>query len=795
MRKKRNNILGASYSQIVPNTGSSSVNWTITFSTTHSSASTVFTQEGGCTTTGLTVSPTSMSFNAIDTSISSYTVSYNGTVLSSNEYNVNSIGGSWIVVSKKGEITVGDNTGNTSRDATVIVALVSDISKTATITVTQAASTAIHTLTVGPNEINFTSSESSVTYVVKYDEVAVTDYTATTDYSTWITGFTNGNVKVSENTGSSRNGSIIINYKSLQTHIAVNQAAPVTHILTVEPTSLNFDSSYSSQTYTVLYDGNPIVDYTMNAAGYTTWIDVTTKKGTVTVTENLTNTKRNGKVNIFYDTLTATLEINQSASTTTSKLTVVPSDMIFSYTGGSQDYVVKFNDTVTTDYSVVATGQMIITSSTKGVITIAENLSSQSLTGIATISHFENISDIEHIEYQATINLTENINETGLTIDGIGNMYPPLGGDSQYKVYFNGVEVTTSDYTVSSDSDWILAGTKGIIYINENDTLVERSANIKFTYIPTGEIKNITIGQYPSELTIDELTNFDASGNSKNYIVRLNGVATNDYTFTVIPSNVFSIEKGGITANQNTTFEIRTGTLTVTSTKITGLTASTSLTQNARINATFTVTPSTMAFPATGFTGSSGDYQYSVLYNGNVTTDYTKTIADNWISIYPTNIVNVTENNGTITRNSKINFSYVHQSNTATTTMSITQSGKTVATWRPSITINMLGEGESTNTMYSAVVVASYSIVDSQGVTGETGSVTLYISDDEGRNTPVFNTVEVPEDSTFEYGHYTPNTLCRCTASKCAFVGANANAATSLTASNKSVVYTLYGTC
>lgn len=259
MRKKRNNILGASYSQIVPNTGSSSVNWTITFSTTHSSASTVFTQEGGCTTTGLTVSPTSMSFNAIDTSISSYTVSYNGTVLSSNEYNVNSIGGSWIVVSKKGEITVGDNTGNTSRDATVIVALVSDISKT--------------------------------------------------------------------------------------------------------------------------------------------------------------------------------------------------------------------------------------------------------------------------------------------------------------------------------------------------------------------------------------------------------------------------------------------------------------------------------------------------------------------------------------------------------TTMSITQSGKTVATWRPSITINMLGEGESTNTMYSAVVVASYSIVDSQGVTGETGSVTLYISDDEGRNTPVFNTVEVPEDSTFEYGHYTPNTLCRCTASKCAFVGANANAATSLTASNKSVVYTLYGTC
>lgn len=287
---------------------------------------------------------------------------------------------------------------------------------------------------------------------------------------------------------------------------------------------------------------------------------------------------------------------------------------------------------------------------------------------------------------QGTVNITQAAGPcTGLAASPSTMDFNGLSGTSAYTVTYNGSAITA--YTVSaSDSSWIIANNnnKGNIIVSANTGTTMKNGAVLMTYTEnTAKTATITITQSGSVLTIDQISTFAATGETKNYIVRYNNVITTDYIAT-ITGDGFTGSKGTITAASNSSSSQRNGTLIITSTTITTLTASTTIQQYGNtVSHTLSITTNNN-INATEQTNIA----YTVLYDGNQTTNYTPKIEGTGFSLGSQGYFNVSANPSSLSRNGILSVTSTTDASLIANT-TITQSAKYVVnTTTDSLTIS-----------------------------------------------------------------------------------------------------------
>lgn len=200
-------------------------------------------------------------------------------------------------------ISYSENTTVNERTGT---ATISDGTLSAECIITQSGSSVY--LTIDPTTLNVDNNQNTGTISVSYNG----EGTLTVNKSSWITAtLTNKtiNYTISSNTGSARNGYIIVTDGTLSATCSINQSAS-TATISVNPSELNVYHLGDSTDVTVTYTGTTEPTFTSDS-----WITVTKKSSSVysiAYADNYTEQTRTGKVTFSITGASTELTVNQT---------------------------------------------------------------------------------------------------------------------------------------------------------------------------------------------------------------------------------------------------------------------------------------------------------------------------------------------------------------------------------------------------------------------------------------------------------------------------------------------------
>ena len=672
------------------------------------------TYETGVTPTTHTfaVSPTSLSFESGatgSTSSKAYNVLYDS--ISTTNYTVSTTD-SWINTTEKGKIYTNTiNTGSV-RSGNVTIVSTTDTSKTATITITQAADTTTHTFTVKPSSITFKAAGGQEPYDVKYNGASTTAYTYS-EQTGFTVSKTNQMIVAVQNislplTSATRTANITFTSTtdtSLTTSINVTQVGLISQVInsiTAYAPSMSFTYNggqlYNYFSVNVTYNYSDGTSETVDKEiTYDSNTIVTFKTGTYFSypSQHIVSAKANAEITEVTDTMTVsyygkTLDIPLTLAASPSVLKVTPSEISFLYTGGESDFTVTYNDVVTTAYTTACTNNSFYINPS-GKIAIGKNLTESAKTGTMTFTSTKDATQSDYIYLSQPAHI--------LTISPTALIFPNTGGTQGYTVKYNGTELDWGKYSVSLTGDTealqsIFSETEEIRTV-ANPKTVDQFAELTITYddlsvkLPiTLKASTITPDYWTYQMNASPKTlAFDGTGGTQNVtltyeafhysgstlIGTIGPVTVTDpyYSLETIGKNDFVINQTAVTAQYNSgdartnkvTFSASGGTTDVNLTQASGTTAH-----------TLSITPLSMTFLSAG-----GVVGFSVYYDGTEldSSSYTATTDNSQFQVYGggTEIHANINNTGTI-----INGNLTVEYNDKTATVPITQSGGTGTT-------------------------------------------------------------------------------------------------------------------
>ncbi len=490
------------------------------------------------------------------------TLSFNGGIntktvsVASNVPWTPSCSANWVSFSKLGEelqISVTENTTNTSRSATIKL---EGTNVTSSITVLQSAagistdqtSTIAFENTAGSCVINITA-ESAWTAETSQAWIMVSPESGTAGTSQ-LTVSTTPNESTNE-----RNGFVYLKIAdNTLVQIPVSQKGV---FLTVDPTSLQYESTSSQQSITIKSN----ISWSVLSAP--SWLSFSEDKGngsakiTVTAQDNSLTTIREGEIIIGNEgsSLNATIKVSQTGKTFSDLI----ASLSFSDQAGQQYVDIETDGqwTATTDYSWINLDPVSGNGNGRLTVSVTENTSDEKRDGVVSVT---------------VGNTTKNISvsQSGkyFTVNSGGQATIPSTGGSHI-VAFN----TNESWTAKTSSSWItLSPTSG----NGDATLTIKAgdnasihARTDTTYITPEHIQSIKVitKQAARYLTVNtSRLSFFAKGGTSDVVT-----IDTDASFTVTTQdNWLTIDQNGktftVSASENTLLDTRTGKITVSMT-------------------------------------------------------------------------------------------------------------------------------------------------------------------------------------------------------------------------------------
>jgi uncharacterized beta-barrel protein YwiB (DUF1934 family) len=398
---------------------------------------------------------------------------------------------SWLTLSKtsgKGnqeiKATASENPNVTERTGSIILGIDGkDESKT--INVTQHGKT----FDITPTSLTFTSVKGTQTVTITTDGAwsASTEETWITLSPTEATGNSTLKINVSENMSvNERSGTVFVKMGDKTSTISVTQSSKS---FGITPTSLSFTDKSGSQTVAIETDG------TWKASTTDTWITLAPSSGSgtselvVTVSENTTESKRDGTVTITMGDKSLSVSVSQDGK----YLTINNPLLTCTSKGGTIDITVSTNDTWT---ATVSEGDSWISlSKDKGngtadiEATISDNASVNERSGSVVIetNHGQNVK----------ITITQDARY--LTVDTREVLFYAKGG-------------TSETITISTDGTFKIDCTDSWLSINQTDntftvTATENEGNDARVGNINISLTDLVEGTYSLTLTVTQLNN------------------------------------------------------------------------------------------------------------------------------------------------------------------------------------------------------------------------------------------------------------------------------------------------
>ena len=398
---------------------------------------------------------------------------------------------SWLTLSKtsgKGnqeiKATASENPNVTERTGSITLGI-DGKDENKTINVTQQGKT----FDITPTTLTFTSVKGTQTVTVTTDGA----WSASTK-ETWITlspeeatGNSTLKISVSENMSvNERSGTVFVKMGDKTSTISVTQSSKS---FGITPTSLSFTDKSGSQNVAIETDG------TWEATTTDTWISLTPSSGSgtseliVTVSENTTDSKRNGTVTITMGDKSLTVSVSQDGK----YLTINNPLLSCTSKGGTIDITVSTNDTWTATVSEGAS--WISLSKDKGNGTadieaiISDNASVNERSGSIVIeaNHGQSVK----------ISITQDARY--LTVDTREVLFYAKGG-------------TSETITVSTDGTFKIDCTDSWLSINQTDntftvTATENEGNDARVGKINISLTDLVEGAYSLTLTVTQLNN------------------------------------------------------------------------------------------------------------------------------------------------------------------------------------------------------------------------------------------------------------------------------------------------
>ncbi len=296
----------------------------------------------------LTVSPSSLAFDAASGS-KSFTISSNVSWTVTSDQ-------SWCTVNKSSgsrestiEVSVTANTSETS-DRTATITVQGEGITAKTVSVSQARKEPDPFLTVSPTSLTFDATSGSKSFTISSN----VSWTVTSDQSWCTVNKSSGSrestieVSVTANTSetSDRTATITVQGEGITAKtVSVSQARKEPDpFLTVSPTSLTFDATSGSKSFTISSN----VSWTVKSDQ--SWCTVNKSSGsngasvTVSVTSSTNSSSRSATITVSGGGKQTTVSVTQKGTYT---LTVSPTKLTFTSNGGSQSVSVSSNDSWT----------------------------------------------------------------------------------------------------------------------------------------------------------------------------------------------------------------------------------------------------------------------------------------------------------------------------------------------------------------------------------------------------------------------------------------------------------------
>ena len=348
------------------------------------------------------------------------------------------------------------------------------------------------------------------------------------------------------NTGGSRNGSFTIyaddnttgNVRStrvhvkaeranLETTVAVTQAAggPANQ-LTVSPSSMSFDYSGGSNTFTISSN----VTWTVSSSS--SWCTVSSasgsndKKVTVIVSENTTNDDRNATITVSGGGMAKTIAVSQGHKNPEPYLNVDKSSISFSSSSGNDSFSISSN----VSWTVSSSESWCTVSPTSGsndkavTITVSENTTSDSRTATITVSGSGLTKTINVTQEKYSVLFLEPCLVWGTSVSSVksfmtgysvGNNGNLIENDGEYILWYYGkyMEIETDYYFTSSTG-----GLNSVLVFFDPqkagyDEIVQEFTKLEYVYVD----KN-SQGVYVYK-TKDGKTDIQLGQNQQNYWV------------------------------------------------------------------------------------------------------------------------------------------------------------------------------------------------------------------------------------------------------------------------------------
>ena len=404
-----------------------------------------------------------------------------------------------------------------------------------------------------------------------------------------------------------------------------------------------------------------------------TWLTVTPTYGiegdnivTIAATANNTDEVRTTIVTIMADEVDEYVTVNvsqnfvQTPPPPTPTLTVSTPDLSFDAEGGSQSVTVNSNSDWTiasdSDWITVSAGTVGEGESTIDV-TVAPNTGYESRTGTVTFTS----SDGQTV----TVTVTQpGAERPALVATPTELSFEAEGGTASVST------VANAEWSVSADQDWISVSVESVaagqgsveVTVAANESSESRTGTVTFTS-SDGQTVTVSVSQTGVEVvtpTIDfsvSSLSFDGEGGSQNITVNTNSefsVSTDQdwihVSVTTLPEGETTIE---ITADPNTTYEERTGTVSFIASD--GQVYTVTITQPGAERPAIAVNPTELSFEAAGGTQT---------LTTTANAEWSVSVDQDWVTLSATSVpegestvdVTAAENEVTEERSATITF-------------------------------------------------------------------------------------------------------------------------------------------
>ncbi len=375
-------------------------------------------------------------------------------------------------------------------------------------------------------------------------------------------------------------------------------------IQSIEPTS----QSISSAGGTLIFEMHVVTSSScaLSFTGTPSWMAISYSKlsddeaeAVVTVQAN-SSSARSATITVKVGSTKKSFTVTQSAMP---YITLSPTSLSFSCTGGSKTFTVSTNTTSqTVTYSGCVSSATL--SGSTVTVTCAANSTTSAKTGTVTVSG-NGISSSVSVSQEASY----------ITLSPTSLSFSCTGGSKTFTVSTN----TTSQTVTYSGcvSSATLSGSTVTVTCAANSTTTAKTGTV--TVSGNGISSSVSVSQEASYITLSPTSlSFSCTGGSKTFTVSTNTTSQTVTYSGCVSSATLSGSTVTVTCAANSTTTAKTGTVTVSGN---GISSSVSVSQEASY---ITLSPTSLSFSCTGgsktFTVSTNTTSQTVTYSGCVSS-------------------------------------------------------------------------------------------------------------------------------------------------------------------------------